>query len=258
MAKGKNKRLGKKGKGNKKGDKHTFLKKEWHKLVSPSDLKNTRMVGWTCVNKTSGTKKSYDYLKGRIGEITVADISDKMAKEDLNRKIKIYVEDVKDGSCYTSFYGYDLARETIDSIIRKRSSLIDIYCDVRTKDNYIYRIFLTSISTRGYEQCKINSYTKSSTIKLLRKRTVQYLQTEIKKLTSERFANNVIEMELQKNLKAIMRKVYPNLLVFVRKVKMIRKGEADKKNFLKKAIAKTVTNNAIIEENPEARNALAE
>ena len=257
MAKGKNKRMGRKGK-NKKGDKHSFLKKEWHKLISPSDLKNTRMVGWTCVNKTQGTRISTDYLKGRVGEITVADISDDIVRNDLSRKIRVLVEDVKDGSCYTSFYGYDTARETINHMIQKRKSLIDIYTDVRTSDNYIFRVFITSVSQRAKEQLRINSYCKSSTIRLLRKKTVQWLQNSIKNMTAEKLANSLVDQELQKNLRSVMRKVYPNLYTLVRKVKLVRKGESDRKNFLKNAIAKTTVNQAEIQENPEAKNALSE
>lgn len=257
MAKGKNKRTGRKGK-NKKGDRHAFLRKEWHKLISPSDLKGTQMVGWTCVNKTQGTKISTDYLKGRVGEITVADITENTARNDLARKIKVFVEDVKDGSCYTTFYGYDITRETVDHHIQKRKSLIDIYTDVRTKDGFIFRVFLTSISQRGKEQLRINSYCKSSTIRVLRKKTVQWLQNHIKQMTSEQLANSVVDQDLEKNLRSVMRKVYPNLYTMVRKVKLIRKGVTDKKNFLKNAISKTQVKQAEIEENPEAKNALVE
>lgn len=257
MAKGKNKRTVRKGKG-KKSEKHAFLRKEWHKLISPTDLKGTQMVGWTCVNKTQGTKISTDYLRGRVGEITVADISENIARNDLSRKIKFFVEDVKDGSCYTTFYGYDITRESIDHHIQKRKSLIDIYTDVRTSDNYIFRIFLTSFSQRAAEQMKINSYCKSSTIRLLRKKTVQWLQNFVKTMTAEKLANSIVDQDLQKNLRTVMRKVYPNLFTLVRKVKLIRKGVSDKKNFLKNAIARTTVKQAEIEENPEAKNALAE
>lgn len=257
MAKGKNKRTGRKGK-NKKGEKNAFLRKEWHKLISPTDLKGTQMVGWTCVNKTQGTKISTDYLRGRIGEITVADITDNIARNDLSRKIRVFVEDVKDGSCYTTFYGYDITRETIDHHIQKRKSLIDIYSDVRTKDGYIFRVFLTSISQRGKEQLRINSYCKSSTIRLLRKKTVQWLQNYVKGLTAEQLANSVVDQDLEKQLRGVMRKVYPNLYTMVRKVKLIRRGVSDKKNFLKHAIAKTTVKQTEIQENPEAKNALAE
>lgn len=257
MAKGKNKKLGRKGK-NRKADKHAFLKKEWHKLISPTDLKGTKMVGWTCVNKTQGTKISTDYLKGRVGEITVTDIRNNGVRNDLSRKIKIFIEEVKDGSCYTSFYGYDTSRETVNHMIQKRKSLIDIYTDVRTSDGFIFRIFLTSVSQRGRGQLRINSYCKSSTIRLLRKKTVQWLQNTVKTMTAENLANSVVDQELEKNLRGVMKKVYPNLYTIVRKVKLIRKGTSDRRNFLKQAIAKTTANQAEIEENPEAKNALSE
>lgn len=263
MAKDKNKKLGKKGK-NKKGDKHTFLRKEWHKLFSPSDLKNTQMVGWTCVNKTSGTKVSTDYLKGRVGEITAMDLTVKGDNEsgsgsnNLSRKIKMFVEEVKDGSCYTSFYGYDMTRESICSVVRKRSSLIDIYTDVRTNDGYVFRVFITSISIRGREQVRVNSFCKSSTIRLLRLKTVQFLQDTIKAMKAEEFANQLVDQSLQSNVRKHMKSVYPNILTFVRKVKLIRKGEVDRKKFLKKSLQSSTATEATIQENPEAKNGLTE
>ena len=258
MAKGKNKKLGKKGRG-RKSDKHTFQKKEWHKLISPTDMKNTSQIGWTCVSKTSGTRVSTDYLRGRVGEMTLADISNQnLEREMLNKKIKMLVEEVKDGSCYTSFYGYDLTRETINNIIKKRTSLIDIYADVRTKDNYIFRVFLTSVTRRPHDKLRINHFANSSTIRLLRKKTVQALQTEVKNMTTEELANGIVEGNFVRTLNKTMRKVIPKLLTLVRKVKMIRRGDADKKKFLKKAVQKTTTVQAAVEENPEAKNALAE
>lgn len=258
MAKGKNKRMGKKGRGQKKGDKHTFLKKEWHRLISPTDLKNSRQVGWTCVNKTTGTKISTNYLKGRVGEITAADISDNVDNADLRRKIQMYVEECKDGQCFTSFYGYDITRESVNQIIKKRSSLIEIYTDVRTSDNYIFRVFLTSVSKRAQGQLKINSFVNSSTIRLLRKKTVHELQSKVKKMTGQQFANAVVEQELEKEIKGFMKKVFPNLITLLRKVKLIRKGQVDRKLFLKNAVQQTAAATAKVQENPDAKNALAE
>ena len=250
--------MGKKGKGNRKGDKHAFLKKEWHKLISPADLKNSSQVGWTCVNKTSGTKISTNYLKGRVGEITVADISANVDNNDLRRKIQMYVEECKDGSCFTSFYGYDITRESVDQIIKKRTSLIDIYSDVRTTDGYIFRVFLTAVSKRAPGQLKINSYVNSSTIRLLRKKTVHELQSKVKRMSATQFANSVVEQELEKEIRNFMKKVFPNLVVLLRKVKLVRKGQMDRKNFLRDAVKKTTVTTAALEENPDAKNALSE
>ena len=45
MAKGKNKKLSKKGKVTKRGDKHTFSKKEWFQVISPAALKESKPIG---------------------------------------------------------------------------------------------------------------------------------------------------------------------------------------------------------------------
>lgn len=74
MAKGKNKRVPRKGKG-KRNEKHTFSKKEWFKLISPSALKKNIPVGWTCCNRPTGTEVLSDFLKGRVAEICYADIT---------------------------------------------------------------------------------------------------------------------------------------------------------------------------------------
>ena len=74
MAKGKNKRVPRKGK-NRRNEKHTFSKKVWFKLISPSALKKNITVGWTCCKRPQGTEVVSDFLKGRVAEICYADIT---------------------------------------------------------------------------------------------------------------------------------------------------------------------------------------
>lgn len=58
MAKGKNKQQAKKGRGGKKIEKHSFLKKEWYKVISPPAFTGAKPIGWTAANKTIGKSKS--------------------------------------------------------------------------------------------------------------------------------------------------------------------------------------------------------
>ena len=57
MAIGKNKKLGKK-KGAKKKVQDPFLRKEWYDVKAPSPFV-TRLVGKTCVTRTTGTSIYY-------------------------------------------------------------------------------------------------------------------------------------------------------------------------------------------------------
>lgn len=53
MAKGKSKRVPKRGK--RRNEKHAFSKKEWYQIISPSAVKKNVTIGWTCCNKPQGT-----------------------------------------------------------------------------------------------------------------------------------------------------------------------------------------------------------
>lgn len=61
MAKGKNKQTVRKG--NKKSDKHAFLKKEWYRLLTPPGLEGNHAVGWVPANKTIGKSKLYSLIR---------------------------------------------------------------------------------------------------------------------------------------------------------------------------------------------------
>ena len=91
MAKGKNKKIFKKGK-TRRNEKHAFSKKEWYQLICPSALKKTVPIGWTCCNKATGTLVVSDFLKGRVAEMCYADVTGQA--KDICKKVKIIVDEV--------------------------------------------------------------------------------------------------------------------------------------------------------------------
>jgi len=67
MTLNKNKRLTKGKKGGNKRVIDPLSKKEWYNLKAPVPFDN-KSFGFTCVTKTSGTRISTDYVKGRVVE----------------------------------------------------------------------------------------------------------------------------------------------------------------------------------------------
>ena len=166
MAIGKNKRLTKGKKGQKKKLVDSMAKKEWYDFKAPQPFESSRSFGKTCVTKTQGTRISTEIIKGRVVETTLADLKTQ-ADNMFWRKIKLQVEDVEGRFCRTSFYGLDMTRDKLCQFIRyaqlftsiifllihinyiyfrKWHSLIDIFVDVKTIDGFVMRVFVNAFT----------------------------------------------------------------------------------------------------------------
>merc|ERR1711976_989338 len=103
MAVGKNKGLAKAGKkGVKKKVVDPFTRKDWYDIKAPSVFK-VREVGKTLVNRTQGTKLASDGLKGRVYEVSLADLQNEKDAERSYRKFKLIIEDTQGKNCLTQF-----------------------------------------------------------------------------------------------------------------------------------------------------------
>ena len=92
MAVGKNKCLTKGGqKGAKKKVVDPFSKKDWYDVKAPA-MFNIRNIGKTLVMRTQETKIASDGLKGRVFEVSLADLQN---DEVAFRKFKLPTEDVQ-------------------------------------------------------------------------------------------------------------------------------------------------------------------
>ena len=251
MAKGKNKRLPRKGK--KKNEKHTFLKKQWFTLISPSALKKSIPVGWTCCKKPTGTEVIADFLKGRVAEICYADISGD--GNDVSKKIKIVIDEIHGRICATNFYGFELTRDRIYEKLKKRQSLIEVYCDVKSSDGIIYRLFCMLTTNRRSNQVKLNSYAQHSKIKLVRKTLIADMLAYASTVSGDSLAHEVITNVLDNRLEKAAHKVIPGVKLQIYKMKTIKRGTVDVKKLLKEAKDMAVVAQTQ-DESPEALNPL--
>merc|ERR1712000_3811 len=88
MAVGKNKRLTKGKKGNRKKAVDPFTKKDWYDVKAPALFSNSN-IGKTLVTRTAGTKIASDGLKGRVFEVSLGDLN--KSEDDAFRKIRLRV-----------------------------------------------------------------------------------------------------------------------------------------------------------------------
>ena len=148
MAVGKNKRLTKGGKkGAKKKVVDRFSKTDWHDVKAPA-MFNIRNIGKTLVTRTQATKIASNGLKGRVFEVSLADLQN---DEAAFRKFRLITEDVQGKNCLTNFHGMDLTRDKMCSMVKKRQTMIEAHVDVKTTDGYLLHLFCVGF-TKKHQQ----------------------------------------------------------------------------------------------------------
>merc|ERR1712088_890172 len=164
MAVGKNKGLkigGKKGAKKKIVD--PFTRKDWYDIKAPANFKN-RDIGKTLVNRTQGTKIASDGLKGRVFEVSLADLQNEEAAERSFRKFRFICDDVQGKNCLCSFYGMSLTSDKLKGVVKKWQSLIECYVDAKTTDGYIVRVGVIGFTDRNRPEQK-TCYAQSTPIR---------------------------------------------------------------------------------------------
>lgn len=224
MAIGKNKRVSKGKKGSKKKVVDPFTKKEWYNLKAPVTF-NVRNFGQTLVTKTIGTKLATDGLKGRVFEMSLADLN---ADEDqAYRKIKLSCEDVQGRNCLTDFHGSSVTRDKLCSLIRKNYTLIEAFADVKTLDGYHLRMFCVGYTKRRPGQLKSTCYVRTSKIRTIHKKMVTVMTNEASNSTLRELVKKVIPESIGKEIEKACKSVFPLQNVLVRKIKVLKKPKFD-------------------------------
>jgi len=223
MAIGKNKKLGKK-KGAKKKVQDPFLRKEWYDVKAPAPF-TSRLVGKTCVTRTTGTKIATDSLKGRVVESSLADLNNNL---DAWRKVKLSIEDIQGKTCLTNFHAMDMTRDKLCQFIRKWQTLIDAHCEVKTLDGYVLRVFVTAFTGKQPTQARKTSYAQHQQIKAIRKKIVEIINKEAStSVLSDLVAKFNHGDQFPKLIVKACQFIYPLSGALIRKVKTLKKPKFD-------------------------------
>jgi small subunit ribosomal protein S3Ae len=224
MAVGKNKRISKKGKGGKKKIVDPFSKKDWYDVKAPS-MFAVRNVGKTLVTRTQGTKIASDGLKGRVFDVSLADLQKN--EEDAYRKMKLRVEDVQGRNCLTNFWGMDFTTDKLRSLVRKWQTLIECNVDVKTTDGFTLRMFCISFTKKRAGQIKRTCYAQSSQIRAIRKKMTEIMTREASSCDLKDLVAKFIPEAIGKDIEKACQGIYPLQNTYVRKVKVLKAPKFD-------------------------------
>ncbi|ERT02327.1 40S ribosomal protein S1 [Sporothrix schenckii ATCC 58251] len=219
-----NKRLSKGKKGLKKKTVDPFTRKDWYAVKAPTTFA-TRDVGKTLVNRTSGLKNANDALKGRIIEVSLADLQ--KDEEHSFRKVKLRVDEVQGKNCLTNFHGLDFTSDKLRSLVRKWQTLIEANITVKTTDDYLLRLFAIGFTKRRPNQIKKTTYAASSQIRAIRRKMTEIIQREASSCTLQQLTAKLIPEVIGREIEKSSQGIYPLQNVHIRKVKMLKQPKFD-------------------------------
>ncbi len=224
MTQGKNPRNFKK-KGARKKQQHAFAKKNWYTVLAPSVFE-TREACLTPVSKATSGGKEANKLKGRVFEISLADLKKNMPEMSW-RKIQLQVEAVEGSKCYTSFYGMSMTRDRLCHIVKKWQSTIESFVDVKTQDGYFMRIFAIAFTQRRKTQLKATCYASACQQAKIRKKMREIIVDESKSVPLKQLTDKFVERIIEKRIGKECNRIFPLQNIYLKRVKMLKKPRFD-------------------------------
>lgn len=159
------------------------------------------------VNRTTGLKNANDALKGRIFEVSLADLQ--KDEDHAFRKVKLRVDEVQGKNCLTNFHGLDFTSDKLRSLVRKWQTLIEANVTVKTTDEYLLRLFAIAFTKRRPNQIKKTTYAASSQIRAIRKKMVEIIQREAATCTLQQLTSKLIPEVIGREIEKATQGIYP-------------------------------------------------
>merc|ERR1712187_319068 len=106
-------------------------------------------IGKTFVSRPKGSKISSNALKGRVFEVSLADLQSDKTQSSYTMRFR--VDDVQGTTCLTNFCGMELTREKIRYLVNPGRTTIEANTDVSVTDGYTLRIFIIGFTKRARE-----------------------------------------------------------------------------------------------------------
>ena len=178
--------------------------KKWYTLIAPE------YFGMVELGETPADDPSK--VVGRTVETTLSDLTGDYSNQNPYKKLIFKVYRVAGDNAYTKFHRFELTREYLNSLTRRRTSKIEDVIDITTADGYKLRVKPVAFTIK---RCKTSQ-----------KRLIRAIMRDlvIKRGTSENFVQFIQESILGKLPSEIYKsakKIYPLRRVEIRKIELL-------------------------------------
>lgn len=168
-----------------------------------------------------------DSLRGRIFQITQADLNQQNKHDLAWRIVKLQVEEVKGFDCFTNFSGVSITRDKMCTLVKKWHSLIEAFVQAKTNDGYLVRLFAIAFTRRQNRQVKATCYAKASKTKQIRQKMQEIMVNEAQKSSLKDLFKKILSDTISKQITDECNKIFPLQNVLVHKAKVLKKPKFD-------------------------------
>ncbi len=182
--------------------KDKWKSKRWYRIIAP-DMFEGAVVGETPAS-------SPELLLDRVSEITLQDLVGDFSKVHI--KVMLKVNGVRGGECITRYVGHDMTTDYIRRLTRRRRSKVDAVIDVQTKEGYVVRVKVLSVTDK-----RVNTSIKNS----IRLRQEEIIKKEAKKSTLSTLVQKLLFVKLATDVKKACKDIYPLKRVEIRKSEVL-------------------------------------
>jgi len=106
--------------------------KQWYKLIAP-EFFGSAEIGSTIADDPQK-------VIGRTVEVTLASLINDYSNQNDYKKLTFQIYNVSGEMAYTRLTKFEMTRDYMTSLVRRRTSMIGDVIDVKTKDGYTLRI----------------------------------------------------------------------------------------------------------------------
>lgn len=176
--------------------------KRWYKILAPSAF------GGAMVGETPAIEQKQ--LLGRTFETTLGDLINDFSKSHI--KLYFQAKEVKGDQIQTMFIGHEMARDYIESQVRRRASKIDAVATVTTKDGYELRVSAMVITLKRIS---------SSQIDAIHKLMIDVIRRGGSERTLDQFVQEAVLGKLASDIYKVVKRICPVRRIEVWKTKVL-------------------------------------
>lgn len=183
--------------------------KDWFTIVAPKSFGEAKIA------ETPATDPKT--LLGRTIYVSVNELLGQKGRD--YQKLSFRIERIDNRIAYTVFYGYDVAREFLSRVIRKRLQKVEIVGDFRTKDEWLLHISALAIMNRNVEK---NIQTK------VRLWAADNIKQSAEKAGVDEFMKYIVSGTVQHRMKKQGSKIYPVRFFEISKIRVVDRPEKER------------------------------